>query len=141
MELKAYHLRTWRVSGLNEDMTHKIEDITVKLVGESSLEKYCKFLPINGFVQNKPPKIVKVLARSDKGEDKGKWIELGKESIIEAQERVDKLVNIPIPGKKIDYKSEFEDQKKLTNELKVRLEALESKPKPGPKKKSETNES
>ena len=145
MELKAYHLRTWRVSGLNKDMTHRIEDITVKLVGESSLEKYCKFLPVNGYVQDKPPKIVKVLERTSKTVDKRivlEWRELGENAISEAQERVTKLLNAPITGQKVDYKSELEDQKKRNEvqkkrneDLESRLKALENKPKPGPKAK------
>ena len=132
MNLKAYHLQTWRVSGLNNDMTPKVEDITVKLVGELSFEKYCKFLTIRGYMLKKPPQIVKVLERV-----KNEWKELGEKEISEDQERVDLLLNAPKLSEKVDYESKFEDQKKQNKALEARLKALENKPKPGPKKKLE----
>ena len=132
MNLKAYHLQTWRVSGLNNDMTPKVEDITVKLVGELSFEKYCKFLTVRGYMLKKPPQIVKVLERV-----KNEWKELGEKEISEDQERVDLLLNAPKLSEKVDYESKFEDQKKQNKALEARLKALENKPKPGPKKKLE----
>lgn len=148
MALKAYHLQTWRVSGLQKDMTPKIEDITVKLVGEISFEKYCKFLTVRGYIVGKPPQIIKVLER-EKVDDDLKWKELGEKAIIEAQQRVIKLLNIPKVGQKVDYKSEFEGQKKRNDDLEARLKELEKikpmeykplpKNKPGPKKKEASN--
>lgn len=132
MNLKTYHLRTWRVSGLNQDMTPKIEDITVKLTGEDSFKKYCKFLTVRGYMLDKPPQIVKVLERV-----KNELKELGEEEIAEAQERVDHILNTPKQSEKVDYETKFEDQKKQNEALAARIKALENKPKPGPKKKVE----
>ena len=56
-----------------------------------------------------------------------------RQQIAEAQERVDKLLNAPKQSAKVDYKAEFEDQKKRNDDLEARLNALENKPKPGPK--------
>lgn len=125
MELRTYHLRTWRVSGLNSDMTPKIEDITVKLQGGiKALEKYCKFMTVRGFMKSKPPKIVKVIERKKDG----KWIDLKESDIAEAQVIVDQTLKKVESNVKIDYKSEFEGQKKRNDDLEARLKALEGKP-------------
>lgn len=132
MELRTYHLRTWRVYSLKSDLTPKIEDITVKLQGGiGELKKYCEFMIVRGFMESKPPKIVKVIERNKDG----KWIDLKESDIAEAQIIVDQTLKKVKSDVKVDYKSEFEGQKKRNDDLEARLKALESKPKPGPKKK------
>ena len=124
----TYQLLTKRVCGLNkEDNTHKIEEILVKLGGSVLLEKYCKFLSVRGYIKTDPPKIVKVLDKS--GE------ECGENEIVEAQKVVDKLLNVSKVEAPIEYKLELEKEKKRTDDLERRLNALE-KPKPGRKKAS-----
>lgn len=123
MELRTYHLRTWRVSGHEKDLTPKIEDITVKLQGGiNTLEKYCKFLLVRGFMKSKPPQIVKVIERNKAG----KWIDLKESDIEEAQLIVDKVLSNSKVNEKIDYKSEFEEQKKRIDALEKRLAARET---------------
>ena len=129
----TYQLLTKRVCGLNkEDNTHKIETILVKLGGSVLLEKYCKFLSVRGYIKTDPPKIVKVLDKSG--------AECGENEIVEAQEVVDKLLNVSKIEAPIDYKVQLEKEKKRNDELdqkndnlERRLSALE-KPKRGPKK-------
>lgn len=130
-QLKAYHLRTCRISGTDQEGANVFERHTIKLVGEVGLEKYCKFLPIRGFYSKEPPVIVKVLEkRGDKFED------LGEKAVIEAQKVVDALIKVAKGPVKVDYKAEFESQKKRNDDLEARLKALENKPKPGPKSKA-----
>ena len=137
MELRTYHLRTWWVYALNSDQTPKVEDITVKIQGGiGELKKYCKFMIVRGFMKSNPPEIVKVIERNKAG----KWIDLKESDIAEAQLIVDQTLKKVESNVKVDYKSEFEDQKKRNDDLEARLKALESKPKPGPKKKVEPQE-
>lgn len=122
MKVQAFQLRVKRVSGLNNDMTPKIENILVKLVGATAVDKYCKHINIRGFIKADPPRIEKVLFRNDEGE----WVEDKKEEIEKAQVIVDKYtVNKNILSKDVDYKTELEDQKKRNDDLESRLKALE----------------
>ena len=125
----TYQLLTKRVCGLNkEDNTHKIETILVKLGGSVLLEKYCKFLSVRGYIKTDPPKIIKVLDKSGS--------ECGENEIVEAQQVVDKLLNVSKVEAPIDYKLELEKEKKRTDDLERRLNELENKSKPGRKKAS-----
>ena len=124
MELRTYHLRTWRVYSLNSDQTPKIEEITVKLQGGIlELKKYCKFMTVRGFMKTKPPKIVKVIERNKAG----KWIDLKESDIAEAQLIVDEILKKVKSDVKVDYKAELESQKKRNDNLEARLKALEGK--------------
>ena len=142
MKLLAYHLRTKRVSGLNQDNTPKIENILVKLVGILSLQKYSKSLKVRGYVKGDPPKIEVVLERiSDK--QPIKWKELGEEEIAEAQKVVDGILKTPAGPQKSNDKEQIDNLKAKNDDLEARLKALEDKPKPGRKKvqpKSESDE-
>lgn len=123
--MKCYHLKTSRVKGHNEDGTSNIERITVKLVTESSLIKYVKFMLVNGYVKNQPPEVVKVLDVT-----RGQKIKtLGKKDIDSSQKIVDDLLESTKMVKKIDYKASFEDQKKRSDDLERRLNAIETKSK------------
>lgn len=136
MKLLSYHLRVKRVSGLNkEDSTPKIENILIKLVGDTLFKKFCKGLAIRGYVRADPPKIEAVLERVKNKDGELSWKELGEEEIKKAQSIVDGILKAPKIAAKVDYKAEFEKQKQLNDGLEKRLKALEDKPKPGPKKK------
>ena len=119
-QLKAYHLKVTRLSGSDREGVNVFERDVVKLVGEIALQKYCKFLPVRGFYSKEPPVIVKVLERAGT-----KYSDLGKGAIEEAQKVVNELIKIAKGPVKVDYKSEFEAQKKKTDDLEARLKALE----------------
>jgi len=121
--MKVFHLKISRVSGTNPDSTSRIETITVKLTGEPSLIKYCKFVTINGYVKEQPPMVVKVIDTKDTSKA------LAKSEITKAQEIVDNILQaVPGASKDLDYKALHELQKKRNDDLEKRLKALE-KPK------------
>jgi len=133
--MKCYHLKTSRVSGTNDDSTSKIETITVKLVTEAALVKFCKFILVNGYVKAMPPKIVKVLDVTRGQNEK----DISKKETSTAQAIVDDLLKDTSMVKDVDYKAEAEAQRKRNDQLESRLKALEKAKEPKPEeKKAET---
>lgn len=106
-------INTERVYSHGTDGMPKIEKIVQTIEDGFPFQKFLKYLPFQGYINNKL-KILRVFD-SEKDYDVAKW-----------QQMLDEVVNkMAVPEKTIDEK--YEDEKQRNDELMERLAALEAK--------------
>lgn len=122
------HVKTARVYGHNDDMTAKVEKVTVKLEAGYPFNNFLENMHLKGYLGTQKPEVVKVITRKN---HKEAWKDTP-DSIEEYQALINKQIEKTKPVQKVDYKLAFEKEKARNEEILSRLEALEAERKEEP---------